>query len=157
MLEIPAHAYEHATVVRKRRVTGRSAATYSRREQMTSSSYKRAEVHRRCICHFSSTPSLRGGRARVDSLDLRLRRIRRTTGPDDRLCQSAGCDYRLAAPWPVLGTWSARWQQCRREGAGRKGAGCAVNLFVTQMTELLTQLAGGDDLRGSFGPAPGHV
>ena len=47
-----------------------SAVNDWRREQMTSSSYERDEVHRHC--HFSLTPSLGGGRARVDSLDLRL-------------------------------------------------------------------------------------
>ena len=41
-----------------------SAATYSRREQMSWSSYERATIHRRC--HFSSTPSFWVEAARAD-------------------------------------------------------------------------------------------
>ena len=93
-----------------------SAATYSRREQMTSSSYEPDAVHRRCL--FSSTPSLGGGRARVDSLDLRLSA---SVARQAQTTVSAIGGLRLAAPCSVAAA-SAR-------GCGKGGV--RDQLFVT--------------------------
>ena len=66
---------------------------------------------------LSSTPSLDGGRARDDSLDLRLSAsVARYCRPRRPSLPSAGCD------WPRR----ARWQQRRREGAGSREE-CTIN------------------------------
>jgi len=70
-------------------------------------------IHRRC--HFSSTPSLGGGRARVGLARPLAERTRRTpTGPDrqtDRLCHRWAA--RLAAPCSVA---SASARRCEKRG-----------------------------------------
>ena len=67
-----------------------------RHEQMACSSWQSPTVHRRC--HFSSTPSLGGGRARVDSLDLRLSA---SVARQAQTTVSAIGGLRLAAPCSV--------------------------------------------------------
>ena len=90
-----------------------------------------ASVHRRCL--FSSTLSLGGGRARVDSLDLRLsvsvaRQAQTTASLPDRRAAfgRAPCSVALAAA-------SAR-------GCGNGGV--RDHLLVTLLYHLFTQLAG---------------
>ena len=80
----------------------------------------------------SSTPSLCGGRAHVDLLDLcaPAERIRRRTGPDDRLCHRRACD------WPRCTRWG---EQRRREGAGKVKGGVRNQPLVTHMSHLFTQ------------------
>ena len=75
---------------------------------MASFIWKCATVHRRC--HFSSTPSLGGGRAHVDSLDLRLSA---SVARQAQTTVSAIGGLRLAAPCSVAAA-SAR-------GCGKRG------------------------------------
>ena len=76
--------------------------------------------------------SLGGCLARVDPLDLRLSVY--VAGQAQTIVSAIG-GQRLSAPYSVAAA-SAR-------GCGKRKGGCAINLLVTQMTELLTQLATG--------------
>ena len=75
-------------------------------------------IHRRC--HFSSTPSLGGGRARVGLARPLAERTRRTTGPDDRLCHR-----RAAIGRAVLGGSSVGAKV--REERGARSPFCHAN------------------------------
>ena len=70
--------------------------------------------------HFSSTPSLGGGRARVDSFDLRLSAPVARPGPDDRLCHRRAANGRA-----VLGGSSVAARV--REGRGARSTFCNAN------------------------------
>ena len=95
---------------------------------MTSSSYERAEVHRHC--HFSSTLSLDGGRARVDSLDLRLSAS--VDRPHDR---------REAGPRPPDRTGPGR-ETLPRSGAARKRTRADVTAVQLHTTISITHNIG---------------
>ena len=84
---------------------------------VASSSCQAASVHRRCL--FSSTLSLGGGRARVDSLDLRLSA---SVARQAQTTVSAIGGLRLAAPCSVAAA-SAR---AGRAAAPRAPAGAAA-------------------------------